>query len=62
MSSLSFLQGGVKMSKQIGNARNDSRPPRLPKDPAKREKEIAIREWAKNNGVSIGVAKAYFKD
>jgi len=50
------------MAKQLGNARNDSRQPRLPKDPAKREKEMAIREWAKNNGVSIAVAKEYFRE
>ena len=50
------------MTRQIGNSRNDSRPPRLPKDPAKREKEMAIREWAKNNGVSIGVARELFRE
>lgn len=49
------------MSK-LGNSRNDRRPARLPKDPKKKEREMAIREWAKNNGCSIGVAKAYFSE
>jgi hypothetical protein len=49
------------MQRQIGNARNDTRPPRLPKDPKKREREAAIREWAKNNGCSIRVARAYWE-
>ena len=44
----------------LGNSRNDSRPPRLPKDPEKRKRDLMIREWAKNNGCSIGVARAYF--
>ncbi|MDR0475573.1 MAG: hypothetical protein LBH43_18105 [Treponema sp.] len=47
---------------RLGNSRNDSRPPRLPKDEKKREREIFIREWAKNNGCSIGVARAYWSD
>jgi hypothetical protein len=46
------------MNRQIGNSRNDGRKPRLPKDEAKRNRETFIREWAKNNGVSIGVARA----
>jgi len=50
------------MNRQIGNTRNDTRQPKLPKDPKKKEREIAIREWAKNNGVSIKVAKAYFEE
>ena len=49
------------MQRQIGNARCDSRAPRLPKDPKKKEREIAIREWAKNNGCSIKVARLYLE-
>ena len=49
------------MQRQIGNSRNDSRPPRLPKDPKKREREVHIREWAKNNGCSIKVARLYLE-
>ena len=47
--------------RQIGNSRNDTRQPRLSKDPAKQERELALREWAKNNGCSIAVAREYFK-
>jgi len=47
-------------SRQIGNARNDRRPPRLPKDPKKQADELFIREWAKNNGCSIAVARGYW--
>jgi len=46
---------------QMGNSRNDSRKPRLPKAPEKAAREKAIREWAKNNGVSIKAAKAYWE-
>ena len=52
----------MKGKGRIGAARNDNRKPRLPKDEAKRKREQFIREWAKNNGVSIRVAKAYFED
>ena len=53
-------RNGTLKNRQIGNSRNDSRPPKLPKDPEKREKELFIREWAKNNGTSISVAKSHF--
>jgi len=46
--------------KEVGKPRNDGRPPRLPKDPDKRSDEQFIREWAKNNGCSISVARAYW--
>jgi hypothetical protein len=46
----------------MGNSRNDSRAPRLPKDEKKREREMFIREWAKNNGVSIGVARCIWEE
>ena len=48
--------------REIGNSRNDSRAPRLPKNEEKRARELHIREWAKNNGVSIGVARAYWAE
>jgi len=47
---------------RLGNSRNDRRKPRLPKDEKKRERELAIREFALNNGISIRVAKAMFND
>ena len=46
----------------LGNSRNDGRAPRLPKDPKKRERDMFIREWAKNNGCSIGVAREYWRE
>jgi len=42
---------------RLGISRNDTRTPRLPKDPEMRRRDKFIREWAKNNGVSIGVAR-----
>jgi len=32
------------------------------KDPIKRERDAQIREWAKNNGTSVSVARAYWED
>ena len=48
--------------RQIGNSRNDNRPPRLPKNEEKRQRELHIREWAKNNGCSIAVARIYWDE
>ncbi|MCL2555431.1 MAG: hypothetical protein FWE03_00230 [Firmicutes bacterium] len=48
--------------RQIGNSRNDTRQPRLPKDPKKREREMAIREFAKNGGMSIRVARIMLEE
>ncbi len=47
---------------RLGNSRNDSRPPKLPKDPKKAEREMAIREFAKNNGFSIVTARIMFEE
>jgi len=49
------------MSK-LGNSRNDSRPPRLPKNEEKRQRELAIREFAKNNGFSIATARIMYEE
>ena len=48
--------------RQIGYSRNDSRQPRLPKDQTLREQAMVIREFAKNNGISIRVAKVMFEE
>ena len=50
------------MKGRVGNSRNDDRSPRLPKDPKKREREIAIREYAKNNGFSIATARIMWEE
>ena len=49
------------MTRQIGTHRNDSRKPRLPKNPEKLAKEMRIREWANNNGCSIRAARIYWE-
>jgi hypothetical protein len=46
----------------MGNSRNDSREPRLPKDEKKRARETYLREFAKNHGISIAVARAMFEE
>jgi len=47
---------------RLGNSRNDGRKPRLPKDPNKAEREMRIREYAKNNGFSIATARIMLED
>lgn len=47
---------------RLGNSRNDGRTPKMPKDPKKAEREMAIREFAKNNGFSIATARIMFEE
>ena len=46
----------------LGNSRNDSRKAKLPKNEAKKQEQLVIREFAKNNGISIKVAKIMFEE
>jgi hypothetical protein len=47
---------------RLGNSRNDSRYPALEKELKKLNHKIFIREYAKNNGISIKVAKIMFEE